>query len=107
MAKATCELIWMKHFLEELKLIKVQRMQLICDNQAALHIASNPVFHEQTKQIVIDCHFIRQKILSGEIATSFVKSNDQLADIFTKSLARPRINYICNKLGTYNLYAQA
>ncbi|RVX12017.1 Retrovirus-related Pol polyprotein from transposon RE2 [Vitis vinifera] len=84
MALATCELIW-----------------------AALHIASNPVFHERTKHIEVDCHFIREKIASGCVATSFVNSNDQLADIFTKSLRGPRIKYICNKLGAYDVYAPA
>ncbi|RVW53841.1 Retrovirus-related Pol polyprotein from transposon TNT 1-94 [Vitis vinifera] len=70
----------------ELRFGKDEQMKLICDNQAALHIASNPVFHERTKHIEVDCHFIREKIASGCVATSFVNSNDQLADIFTKSL---------------------
>ena len=45
--------------------------------------------------------------MSGDIKTEFVNSSDQLADIFTKSLRGPRISYICNKLGTYDLYAPA
>ncbi|RVW93460.1 Retrovirus-related Pol polyprotein from transposon TNT 1-94 [Vitis vinifera] len=56
--------------LEELRFGKDEQMKLICDNQAALHIASNPVFHERTKHIEVDCHFIREKIASGCIATS-------------------------------------
>nr|CAN72949.1 hypothetical protein VITISV_006443 [Vitis vinifera] len=107
MALATCELIWLRHLLQELRFGKDEQMKLICDNQAALHIASNPVFHERIKHIEVDCHFIREKIASGCVATSFVNSNDQLADIFTKSLRGPRIKYICNKLGTYDIYAPA
>ncbi|RVW14708.1 Retrovirus-related Pol polyprotein from transposon RE1 [Vitis vinifera] len=107
MALATCELIWLRHLLRELRFGKDEQMKLICDNQAALHIASNPVFHERTKHIEVDCHFIREKIESGCVATSFVNSNDQLADIFTKSLRGPRIKYICNKLGAYDVYALA
>ncbi|RVW22259.1 Retrovirus-related Pol polyprotein from transposon TNT 1-94 [Vitis vinifera] len=94
-------------FIGELRFGKDEQMKLICDNQAALHIASNPVFHERTKHIEVDCHFIREKIASGCVATSFVNSNDQLADIFTKSLRGPRIKYICNKLGAYDVYAPA
>ncbi|RVW72973.1 Retrovirus-related Pol polyprotein from transposon RE1 [Vitis vinifera] len=89
-------------FIGELRFGKDEQMKLICDNQA-LHIASNPVFHERTKHIEVDCHFIREKIASGCVATSFVNSNDQLADIFTKSLRGPRIKYICNKLGAYDV----
>ncbi|KAF3666982.1 hypothetical protein FXO37_10260 [Capsicum annuum] len=104
---ATCELVWIKQLLRELKFGETGNMELVCDNQAALHIASNLVFHERTKHIEIDCHFVREKILSGDVVTKFVKSSDLLADIFTKSLTSPRINYICDKLGTYDLNAPA
>ena len=107
MVLATCELIWLRHLLQELRFGKDEQMKLICDNQAALHIASNPVFHERTKHIEVDCYFIREKIASECMTTSFVNSNNQLVDIFTKSLRGPRIKYICNKLGAYDIYAPA
>jgi len=104
MALAACELILLKQLLKELQFREVTQMTLIYDNQAALHISSSLVFHERTKHIEIDYHFVREKITSGDIKTEFVNSNNQLTDIFTKSLRELRIDYICNKLSTYNLY---
>ena len=63
MATATCELVCLKQLLGELKFGKIDQMELVCDNQAALHVTSNPVFHERTKHIEIDCHIVREKIL--------------------------------------------
>lgn len=107
MATTTCELVWIKQLLQELKFGNIQQMKLRCDNQAALHIASNPVFHERTKHIEIDCHFARENVISKEIITDSVTLNDQVAYIFTKPLRGPRNHYISNKLGIFNLYSPA
>ena len=91
MTLVACELIWLKHLFQELRFGKDEQTKLICDNQPALHISYNLVFYESTKQIEVDCHFVRKKIASGCTTTSFVNNNDQLANIFTKSLRGPRI----------------
>ena len=72
-----------KVLLRELGIIQPEPMKLFCDNQAALHITSNPVFYEPTKHIEIDCRFVWEKLQSDIIFTTFVSSNDQLANIFT------------------------
>lgn len=67
MASAASEVTWTVRLLEELGVSNLQPITLHCDNQSAIHIAKNPVFHERTKHIEIDCHFTRDKVLEGLI----------------------------------------
>lgn len=62
MANVAFEITWLQSLLGELKIKQDKKAVLYCDNQAALHIAANSVFHERTKHIELDCHFIREKI---------------------------------------------
>lgn len=99
MAATVSELIWLRSLLSCLGVRLTGPTKLFCDNQAALHIAANPVFHERTKHIEIDCHFVREHIKSGLVTTSHVSTQLQLADVFTKALGRDRFLFLLRKLG--------
>ncbi|XP_013617341.1 PREDICTED: uncharacterized protein LOC106323826 [Brassica oleracea var. oleracea] len=84
-AKATNELVWIKGILRHLEIEQATPMTMHCDNQAAIHIATNSVFYERTKQIEVDCHKVRQMIVLVVILPCYTRSEDQLADVFTKA----------------------
>ncbi|CAL2253642.1 unnamed protein product [Prunus armeniaca] len=103
---ATClELTWLRYILQDLGVKQDKPIPLHCDNQAALHIAANPVFHECMKHIEIDCHIVREKLLYGMISTFYVPSHLQLADIFTKALGRELFSSLSSKLGLHNIHS--
>ena len=100
-----CEIMWIHHQLSEIGVKHYTPTKLWCDNQAALHIASNLVYHEGAKHIEVNCHFIREKIQDNLICTCYVKTGEQLADLFIKVLNGTRVSNLCDKLGMINIYA--
>ena len=107
MTHTTCELMWIKNLMTELGFQVKKLMVMFCDNQAATYIASNPMFHERTKHIEVDCHFIHEVVLKGEVVTPYVMSENQLSDVFTKAVSRDLFVRFCSKLGMTNIYAPA
>ncbi|XP_021761206.1 uncharacterized protein LOC110726045 [Chenopodium quinoa] len=105
MVAITCELKWLKGLLLSLGVQHANAIKLFCGSESALHIAKNPVFHEQTKHIEVDCHFVRDAINEGLIFPTHVSTSSQLADIFTKALGKSQFDYLLSKLGIFKSHA--
>ena len=107
MADTTSEMLSLRPLLIELGFPPPSPMKMYCDNEATTFIASNDTFHMRTKNIEVDCHFIRQYVMDGTICTPHVASAHQLANIFTKALAGTAYETIGGKLGVFDLHALA
>ncbi|KAL2232565.1 UNVERIFIED_CONTAM: Retrovirus-related Pol polyprotein from transposon RE1 [Sesamum indicum] len=99
MGAAVCELLWFSYLLRAFNIQFPTPIPFWCDNQAAIHITANPVFHERTKHLDIDCHLVRDQFKLGFILPSHIPGRDQLADIITKSSHAANFARLLGKLG--------
>ena len=88
LADTISELLWLWWLIKDLGVSTSSATPLYYNNQSAIHIAHNDIFHERTKHIEIDCHFICYHLVNGALKLFSVSSKDQLAYIFTKSLPK-------------------
>jgi len=105
MSVACSEIIWLRGLLTELGFSQEQSTPLHADNTSAIQIAANPVYHERTKHIEVDCHSIREAYDRRIINLPHVSTSVQTTDIFTKSLTRQRHNFLLGKLMLVDLPA--
>ncbi|KAH0648566.1 hypothetical protein KY285_033814 [Solanum tuberosum] len=94
MSTACSEVVWLRGLLAEIGFPQSHPTPLHADNTSAIQIATNPVFHERTKHIEVDCHYIREAVDKGVITLPHVSSDLQIADAFTKSMARQRHQFL-------------
>lgn len=86
MAQATTELMWVTLLMLDLNVPNKCLMVMKSNNRATVFITNNLVFHEQTKHVEVDCHYIRDMIQRGHITTYAISSDNQVAAIFTKAI---------------------
>ncbi|KAL0358383.1 UNVERIFIED_CONTAM: Retrovirus-related Pol polyprotein from transposon RE1 [Sesamum angustifolium] len=99
MASTVSELLWISYLLRDFQLSIQQPIPFWCDNKAALHITANPVFHEGTKHLDIDCHLVRDQFKAGFISPTHIAGPHQPADLFTKVVPLPTFTRLLSKLG--------
>ncbi|GKD00714.1 retrovirus-related pol polyprotein from transposon TNT 1-94 [Tanacetum coccineum] len=75
------------------------KIPLYCDNKSAIDLCCNNVQHSRSKHIDVRYHFIKEQVENGVVELYFVRTEYQLADIFTKALVRKRFEFLMNKLG--------
>jgi hypothetical protein len=102
LADTTSEILWLRWLLADLETSQSSPTNLYCGNRSAIQIAHNDVFHERTKHIEIDCHFIRQHLLRGELHLISIGTLDQPADLFTKPHSPGRFRTLVSKLKLVN-----
>ncbi|KAL6333929.1 hypothetical protein AAG906_039343 [Vitis piasezkii] len=96
-AHGICEIMWIRRLLEELKMIGSSPMKLYCENKAAISIAHNPVLHDRTKHVEVDKHFIKEKIDNGLVCMTYIPTEEQVANVFTKGLHKRQFDFLVGK----------
>jgi hypothetical protein len=104
---AACQGIWLSWLLGDLRNTAVKGVELKVDNQSALALMKNLVFHDRSKHIHTRFHFIRQSVEDDDIQPRYVCSEEQLADLLTKALQRARFEELREKIGMCLVGAQA
>ncbi|GJZ04106.1 retrovirus-related pol polyprotein from transposon TNT 1-94 [Tanacetum coccineum] len=91
------QVIWMRTQLLDYG-YKYNRILMYCDSKSAITVSCNSVHHSRTKHIDIRYHFIKEHVEKGTVELYFVKTEYQLADLFTKALSKERFEYLVHRI---------
>ncbi|GJW64249.1 hypothetical protein Tco_0116133 [Tanacetum coccineum] len=92
------QVMWMRTQLKDYG-FNYNKIPLYCDSQSAIAISCNPVQHSHIKHIHTRYHFIKERVENGIIKLYFVRTEYQLADMFTKALLEDRFQYLVRRIG--------
>jgi hypothetical protein len=92
-----------KELLSEITVRKPQLVELYVDNNSAIALMKNPVFHGKSKHIDIKYHFIRECVEAGQIVVKKIHTDEQKADVLTKALPLGKLGVIRHLLGVRDL----
>ena len=96
---AVNQALWLQKLLRDLQMEEEEATEISVDNQAAIAISHNPVFHGKTKHFNIKLYFLREVQKNGEVKLIYCKSENQLADLFTKPLPVSRFEFLRQRIG--------
>lgn len=98
-AAAVNQTLWIRKIMADLHMEQHGSTQILVDNQAAIAISNDPVFHGKTKHFKIKLYFLREVQREGEVKLIYCKTENQVADILTKALPKSRFEFLRQKLG--------
>jgi hypothetical protein len=98
---AVNQAIWIRKILVDLLMDQLQTTHIYVENQAAISIANNHVFHGRTKHFKIKLYFLREVQKEGEVILLYCKTNDQIADVLTKAFSKFFFEELRSKLSVY------
>jgi hypothetical protein len=96
---ASYKAMWLRKLLTDLFDLEMEATMILCDNQSCIKMTKNPVFHDRSKHIEIQYHYIRDMVRRGALKLQYVSTDEQVADVLTKPLSRVKFEHFRDKFG--------
>ena len=105
MSNGIDEVLWIRGIPKDLRIPYEEPIQVLCDNQSAIHIAHDPVYRDRMKHVNIDRFYIKENLDDKILETSQVSSIERCVDVFTKGLPIKTFSKLISKFGVKNIHS--